>query len=255
MTVSRVVPITFTSDNLMLKGILHLPEKTPAPFVVGCHGLFADKESPKQIALAQACGRAGVAFFRFDHRGCHESAGDFAEVTSLAARCRDLADAVTMLRQRDDLGPLAGFFGSSLGGTVVLASARQYLPVRLVTVAAPLVSGPVIAAIRRSQDPVLEKMPDRFFEHSLQFDIREQVKGLRDILIVHGDADQVVPYENAEQIYAACEQPKKLLRQKNGDHRITDPRHQEEFLHSAGEWLTGEHGEGTGIKGNNGLKG
>jgi alpha-beta hydrolase superfamily lysophospholipase len=240
MTDFRTVPMSFTSDGLVLKGVLHLPETLPAPFVVGCHGLFADKESPKQIALAQGCCRAGVAFFRFDHRGCHESAGDFPVVTSLAARCRDLADAISMLRQRDDMGHLTGLFGSSMGGTVVLASARQYLPLRLVTVAAPLVSGPVIAAIQRSNDPVLEKMPARFFETSLQFDISAEINGLRDILIVHGDADQVVPYENAEQLYAACGQPKKLLRQENGDHRITDARHREEFLRQAAAWLTGK---------------
>ncbi|MEW6078724.1 MAG: alpha/beta fold hydrolase [Thermodesulfobacteriota bacterium] len=240
MTDFRTVPISFTSDDLVLKGVLHLPETLPAPFVVGCHGLFADKESPKQIALAQACCRAGVAFFRFDHRGCHESAGVFAEVTSLAARCRDLADAVDMLRQRKDLGPLTGLFGSSMGGTVVLASARRFMPVRLVTVAAPLVSGPVINAIKLSNDPVLEKMPARFFETALQFDISREVKGLHDILIVHGDADQVVPYENAERLFAACDRPKKLLRHKNGDHRITDPGHQEEFLRQAAAWLTGK---------------
>ncbi len=224
----------------MLKGALHLPDRLPAPFVVGCHGLFSDKESPKQIALAEACCRAGLAFFRFDHRGCGESAGDLAKVTSLVARCRDLADAVTMLRQRADMGQPAGLFGSSLGGAVVLASARQYAPIRLVTVAAPLRSGPVIQAIRQSDDPVLEKMPPEFYDRSLRFDISEQVNGLRDILIVHGDADQVVPYENAKELYEACEQPKKLLRQKNGDHRITAAHHQEDFIRQAAAWLTGE---------------
>lgn len=240
MTTSRIIPISFLSDELLLKGVLHLPDKTPAPFVVGCHGLFADKESPKQIALAEACCRAGVAYFRFDHRGCNQSEGDFAEVTSLAARCRDLADAVIMLSQRPDTGELAGLFGSSLGGTVVLASAGSLPPVRLVTVAAPLRSDPVIRAIQASGDPVLDKMPPSFFDRSLRFDIRRQVKGLRNILIIHGDDDRVVPYENAEQLYATCEPPKKLLRQHHGDHRITATGHREAFITNAAAWLTGQ---------------
>ena len=240
MTASQIIPLSFMSDGLLLKGVLHLPDKTPAPFVIGCHGLFADKESPKQIALAAACCRAGVAYFRFDHRGCNESAGDFAAVTSLAARCRDLADAITMLVQRNDTGELTGLFGSSLGGTVILASAGTLPPVRLVTVAAPLRSDPVIRAIQASGDPVLEKMPPAFFDRSLRFDIRRQINGLRNILIIHGDDDRVVPYENAEQLYAACEQPKKLMRQHNGDHRITAPGHREAFITNAAAWLTGQ---------------
>ena len=229
--------ITFIADNLKLEGVLHLPEKTPAPFVVGCHGLFADKESPKQIALAEACRRRGLAFFRFDHRGRGQSAGDFAAETSLAARCRDLDAAVAMLNRRKDLGPLRGFFGSSLGGTVVLSCAKRYAPIRLVTAAAPLVSSPVIAAIRSAEDPLLEKLPDRFLEEALQFDISGAVEGLSDILIVHGDADQVVPYENAERLFAACRRPKRLVRQENGDHRISDPGHREEFIDVAAAWL------------------
>jgi alpha-beta hydrolase superfamily lysophospholipase len=240
MKASHIIPLSFMSDGLLLKGVLHLPDKTPAPFVVGCHGLFADKESPKQIALAEACCRAGVAYFRFDHRGCNESEGDFAGVTSLPARCRDLTDAITMLAQRPDTGKLTGLFGSSMGGTVILASAGSLAPVRLVTVAAPLRSDPVIRAIQASGDPVLEKMPPAFFDRALRFDIRRQVNGLRNILIIHGDNDRVVPYENAEQLFAACEQPKRLLRQHNGDHRITVPRHREAFVKNAAAWLTGQ---------------
>ncbi len=244
MALFETIPLAFTSDGLTLKGVLHLPDTTPVPFVVGCHGLFADKESPKQIALAEACCRAGVAYFRFDHRGCGESAGDFVKVTSLPARCRDLVDAVTTLQARPETGHLTGLFGSSMGGTVVLASAAQFPPVRLVTVAAPLKSGPVIQSIRQSQDPMLGKIPPEFFDHSLRFDISKQVKGLKDILIVHGDNDQVVPYENADRLYAACEHPKRLLRQEGGDHRITAVHHQEEFIRNATRWLVGDRHQG-----------
>lgn len=238
MTTSQTTPVTYISEGLKLTGVLHLPKQTPAPFVIGCHGLFADKESPKQIALAEACCRAKIAYFRFDHRGCGESAGDFAEVTSLAARCRDLIDTVSMLEARPETGKLAGLFGSSMGGTVVLASAGRFSSIRLVTVAAPLKSAPVIQAIQQSRDPVLEKMPPGFFDQSLRFDISQQVRGIKNILIVHGDNDLVVPFENALQLYAVCEEPKKLLRQKNGDHRITAVHHQKEFIRNAAYWLT-----------------
>ena len=67
----------------------------PAPLVVGCHGLLSDRRSPKQTALAGACQRQGMAYFRFDHRGCGESEGRLEEHTTLEARCSDLLSRAT----------------------------------------------------------------------------------------------------------------------------------------------------------------
>lgn len=152
-------PLAFISDGLTLQGVLHLPHRLPAPFVVGCHGLFADKESPKQQALAAACCEKGLAFFRFDHRGCGKSHGDFATVTSLEARCRDLEDALQAVAGHSQTLGLAGLFGSSMGGAVVLASARQWPGIRIVTVAAPLESEPVAAAVQLSDNPTARSLP------------------------------------------------------------------------------------------------
>ncbi|MBR9980379.1 MAG: damage-inducible protein CinA, partial [Desulfatitalea sp.] len=58
------------SDGHRLTGTLHLPDVERPPVVIGCHGLLADRRSPKQIALASALGRLGIAYLRFDHRGC-----------------------------------------------------------------------------------------------------------------------------------------------------------------------------------------
>jgi alpha-beta hydrolase superfamily lysophospholipase len=69
--------VAFKSDEYTLMGSLHLPGDKPAPFVIGCHGLIADRRSPKQVGLAHACCRQGIGYFRFDHRGCGESQGEF----------------------------------------------------------------------------------------------------------------------------------------------------------------------------------
>lgn len=75
--------IQFAADGFRLKGTLHLPAADNPPVVIGCHGLLSDRSSPKQIALAEACNALGLAFFRFDHRGCGESTGRLEAVTSL----------------------------------------------------------------------------------------------------------------------------------------------------------------------------
>lgn len=229
----------FEADGLLLTGVLHLPTKLPAPFVVGCHGLFADKDSPKQIALADRCAGIGLAYCRFDHRGCGESEGEFAEVTSLETRCRDLESAITAVQECPETDGLAGLFGSSLGGAVVIAAAGNYDNIKIVTLAAPLVSDPVSAAVRTAGDPMADKMPDAFYDRALRFDIAGKAAGLSDILLFHGEADAVVPCDHAKQIYALCRQPKELIIHQNGDHRMSDPRHQAEFMEKTVTWLGG----------------
>ena len=229
-------PIAFSSDGFLLRGVLHRPPKAIAPpVIIGSHGLLSNGSSPKQIALARRCAANGIAFFRFDHRGCGHSQGLFHHVTSLAQRCRDLLDAAAALTARNDMGPVAGLFGSSMGGAVSLSVANTLGARAVVTVAAPIRSRGIAAfdgiqmknPALPAQDPVTP----------LAFDITGQLSGLSHVLIVHGDADTVVPVHNAHEIHHRAGNPKKLVIQSGGDHRMSDPAHQQTFADQAVAWF------------------
>ena len=79
--------LSFSSDGFRLSGTLHLPGMPLPPIVVGSHGLLSSGSSPKQIELARQCSENGMAFFRFDHRGCGHSDGGKAD----AADFKDVA--------------------------------------------------------------------------------------------------------------------------------------------------------------------
>lgn len=223
--------ITFTSDGYRLAGSLHLPDQPNPPFIIGCHGLLADRRSPKQIALAQACNRVGIAYLRFDHRGCGDSQGDFTTVTSLAARCRDLDQALATLRQRADLGPLLGLFGSSFGGTVVINLAAEQPVPALVTFAAPVES----TSISRSA-VTIEDETDTLGK-ALTFSIVDKLGSISNILIGHGQNDEIVPLEHAHRIHNLARAPKKLIIQEGGDHRMSNPIHQHTFAEQFVAWF------------------
>jgi fermentation-respiration switch protein FrsA (DUF1100 family) len=70
-----------------------------------------------------------------------------------------------------------------------------------------------------------------------EFDLGENLAEVRNILIFHGDADDVVPVDHAHEIFQKAGDPKRLIIQKNGDHLMSDPRHQEEFTREAARWL------------------
>lgn len=228
--------LSFTSQEFALEGVLHLPESEEgAPLVVGVHGLFSSVESPKQIALAEACVRHGIGYFRFSHRGCGNSDGEFGRVTSLDARCADLADAVATARREAPFGPKLGLFGSSLGGTVCLAMARTLQASAVVTLAAPLRSD-IIRQVVEPGDPAENDLPD-WDPTALVFDVRESAAGVSNLLILHGDSDKVVSPSEAFRVYQLAAMPKRLIMFRNGDHRLSREENQDKFQRETVSWF------------------
>lgn len=236
--------ITFTSDGFILKGVLHLPIaiKRP-PLVIGSHGLLSSSSSPKQIELAKQCNANSIAFFRFDHRGCGESTGIFQDVTSLEGRCNDLTSAIKIMQARNDIGERLGVFGSSLGGATCLSVAAEIDIDALVLFAAPVKSRLLIDSANKfkginSQNLIPDKTLNNVFEKKkIQFDISDKLSGIKRILVFHGNADNVVLPSNAHIIYDMADEPKKLIIQKDGDHLMSNPDHQKNFISEALLWF------------------
>jgi alpha-beta hydrolase superfamily lysophospholipase len=232
---SRIENISFFSDGFKLKGTLHLPSNHRPPVVIGSHGLYSSSSSPKQIALADQCNQLGIAYFRFDHRGCGNSAGKFVEVTSLEARCRDLSDAVATIAGMTETGDCFGLFGSSMGGTVCLNVASELGANTVVTFAAPIRS-----RILKKELPMSEisDNPEIFLDaRKRRFDISDRLPEISNILIFHGEADDVVPISHAEEIYKLAKQPKQLIKQNQGDHPMSNLVHQKVFVREASRWF------------------
>jgi len=225
-------PISFTAEGLELSGVLHLPNHEPVAVVFGCHGLMADKNSPKQVELARSCTAIGMAYFRFDHRGCGDSQGNFEIDTTLEKRNSDLMAAVGAVNRAFSKNMPIGLFGSSLGGTVCLTAARELSPFAIVTLAAPVQS----QAIHVPENSP-ESLKNEILKNRLIFNLSRQMKSIRHILIAHGSSDEIVPVENAQTIYRMADDPKELLILEGGDHRISNTAHQRVFIQAAVQWF------------------
>jgi alpha-beta hydrolase superfamily lysophospholipase len=229
--------ITFSSEGFTLNGTLHLPAVETPPVVIGSHGLFSSGSSPKQIALARQCNQFGIAFFRFDHRGCGNSDGIFQDVTTLEARCNDMISAIKTIQNRKDTGKQIGLFGSSMGGAVCLSVFSASHACSIVTIAAPVRSNSIIKRLEKS-DPSNTLTPP-FNKRYLDSDISDKLPSTHHILIFHGDSDGLVPPSNAKEIYEKASDPKKLIIQKHGDHRMSNKTHQENFVRESALWFKG----------------
>ena len=229
--------IWITAGNRRLRGTLHRPEMAAAqiPAVIGIHGLLSNRQSQKQIALAQSCVARGMAYLRFDHRGCGDSEGHLATDTSLSARMLDLKAAWdTLTRQAWIDAQRIGLFGSSFGGTVALAVAARNTHGAVVTLAAPLNSRPLMEL---AGTPAAQSIPSTFFTPRHEFDLTPRIPTVTHLLTCHGKADEIVPVAHARKIHGLAGKPKELLLFPKGDHRISTASHREMLLRQTVSWF------------------
>lgn len=234
--------LEFYSDGFTLHGILHLPKQPYPPVVIGSHGLEGSKESAKQVFLSRLLPGLGIAFFRFDHRGCGLSEGDFITDTSLEKRTRDYIDAVHHLRSLGLTNRKIALFGSSMGGAVCINAWKTMMNMDLDLCGAVLCAAPVnsltIENIPTKGNGKRPALPLRFFAENLLFDLTPKLSQLTNILVFHGDQDEVVPVENAHQIYRLAKDTKKLIIHTNGNHQMSQKSHQDNFNQEAGNWFS-----------------
>jgi predicted esterase len=108
-------------------------------------------------------------------------------------------------------------------------------PEALVVYAAPVRGGHIRRArIQDNGDGGTTPLPDGV---SLHFDVSDRYHGIDNILVFHGDADNVVPYTDAEEIIRHAGNPKRLIRLEQGDHPMSRPDHQALFAREALQWF------------------
>jgi fermentation-respiration switch protein FrsA (DUF1100 family) len=122
-----------------------------------------------------------------------------------------------------------------MGGTVCLSVASELGAVVTVTFAAPIRS-----QITEKDFDITDQLdqPEIYLDAAkTDFDITERLSEIHNILIFHGDADDVVPISHADEIYKSAKEPKKKIIQENGDHPMSNEEHQREFIREASIWF------------------
>ncbi len=213
---------TFQSGDFTLVASVDLPEgadeQAPVPAVLFCHGFTGSRIEARRVFAreAQLLARRGIACFRFDHRGCGDSDGDFLDFTPLGM-LQDLDAAVaTFLRQPWVDHSRMGILGYSLGGVSGSYLLGHHPEFRTGVLWAP-VSRPEIIRDRLSN---IEGWPDReklgYLDHyghrvnTKYIDtVGEVLRPLEwaaefpgPVLFIHGGGDEVVRPEQSERFLA-----------------------------------------------------
>lgn len=173
---------TFKSGNLVLEGVLWVPEGTgPLPGVVVCHPhpLYGGSMGNNVVlGVCQSLAEHGVVTLRFNFRGVGRSQGQFSGGTGEEEDVRAAVDYLGDLDRVDKAR--IGLAGYSFGAKVGLSAA---------------VSCPVVAAVAGISPPLA--MSDYSF-------LRDYPKPK---LLIAGDYDEAVPPEALEELAASLPQP------------------------------------------------
>jgi putative redox protein len=232
-----------------LSGVLHHPASgKPNGAVILCHGMDSNKNSEKLIFLARKLAAQNVLTLRFDFAFVGDSTGKFEDIT-YSGEVDDLRAAYAVMQ---DCRPgRVAVLGSSMGGTVALLFAATEASVAaLVTLAAPLhpenfprhmltatqlqnwrECGYTFFNGRRLNVSLLEDLE--------RLNVPESARSIScPVLILHGDADEVVPVNEAHELHACLSGAKRLSILRGTGHRLSDPVLMQRAMGEAFDWLT-----------------
>lgn len=198
------------TDGTQLHG-WYLPAEEPQAVILFCHG-NAGNVTHRDDLLRELPQFVDASILVFDYRGYGRSAGTPNEAGILA----DARGARAWLAERAGVPESQIIvWGESIGGAVAVDLAARD-GARGLIIEDSFTSLPEVAAYHYPWLPVRWLMRGQL--NSLE--LIGQYRG--PLLMAHGDADTIVPYSFGERLFAAANEPKRLITQPQADHN--DPR-------------------------------
>jgi dipeptidyl aminopeptidase/acylaminoacyl peptidase len=230
----KVEKVAFMSDGMKVSGVLHLPNEKSPPCVIASHGLLSSKDSEKYIALGERMSGEGMAMLRFDFRGIGESEGG-EEDNTISKKIADLSAAVDFIKNYPGLGEGIGLVGSSLGGFVSLIKASMEKRVKATVVWATPHHLDDLKTKQRDENTPLP--PEVFFEDLPRHRLLPLLNKVSHCMVIHGEKDELVPVEQAWEIFYHLAEPKRIHVIEEGNHRLTDPVHRQRAIELSVVWF------------------
>ena len=172
--------------------------------VVLCRGMTGNIASPVVLEKAKLFNRLGCNVYAFDYLGCSDAALSSAERT-LNVACATLDWVARNKNCRRDQIVL---YGGSFGGAV-MAQAATKGPLRSLILDCTPFS---MAAVLHDAAPISQIIYLPWSFPANQFETDKVVRSLKmPVLFIHGQLDDVVPWQETKRLYDAAVEPKTLV--------------------------------------------
>ena len=152
--------------------------------------------------------------FIFDYRGYGLSQGSLADLSE-EATYRDAEGALAYVRGRGDLRETRlVYFGRSLGAAIAVEMARRHPP-------AGLILETPFTSIKDMARVLLPWLPIGGLVRT-QYDSMAKIREVRvPLLVLHGDRDDIVPFEHGRRLFEAANEPKTFYAIRGAHHNDT----------------------------------
>jgi fermentation-respiration switch protein FrsA (DUF1100 family) len=218
-------PLTITTVDGERLHAWHLPRADAQAQVVYFHGNGGNLSLWSQALIGLSRRRFDV--IALDYRGYGLSTGRPSE----AGLYRDVDATLDLVHERlrrTDLRLL--YWGRSLGATMAAYAAAARAP-----------DGVVLEAGFPSMRAVLETNPVLWllsWVSSYRFPTAEWMTKVRaPVLVLHGDADSVIPFRLGRRLHDAIPGPKRFVTIPGGDHNDASPRSGEAYWDAVAEFV------------------
>lgn len=219
------------------------PSDTTLLVIIG-HGVTGNKDRPWAVALAEALEKEGFNALRFSFSGNGESEGDF-EKSTISKEVKDLKAVVNAAE--DEGYHRICYIGHSMGAAVgVISAVKDERIALLVSLSGMVYTQKFLEREFGDQTPGKGYMWDDK-DCPLSVEFAEDMKKIDNVLdktekievpwlIVHGDADDVVPVEEGKEIFAAAYEPKDLVIIPKADH-VYSEKGEQKMIDAVIPWL------------------
>lgn len=222
----------------------YFPENdTVKGFVIGVHGFLGDKDSSALRMFAGEMTNDDYVLFCFDFPSHGKSETDSSELT--VANCK--TDLLCLCKYAETLFPVTDkcIFATSFGGYITLLCMQELKNYKII-LRAPAVTMPehILTDILHISSEKLKSMKsiicgfDRkvdiayAFYEELQLNKVANVNFDREMLIIHGNADNIVPPEDIEK-FCSVNPSIRLCVIDGADHRFKKPGELKEVIRAA----------------------
>lgn len=215
-------------NNLSVNGIIENSEAEKITILV--HGFTGDWHGPQKIfeKLSKRLQQNGYAVLRFNFRGTPPSDGNFENMT-VETETEDLNEVIKYLKK---LGYTEiGVLGESMGGTIATTAYDPSLKVVIFWYPAFDFSDTDFKELLHSESSKEEykkqgyilcdgfKVGKQFINECLSVNVFSKLKKIKcPTLILHGDNDKEVPYQQSEKAFQIFNKPKEIHIIKGADH-------------------------------------
>lgn len=239
-----------TSDGIELVGAWELPKNPTQKAIILVHGITVDKNEDGIFSeLAKLLKENGYAVFRFDFRGHGESQGNSIDMI-ITGELKDLQAAIELVnKDYKELGLLGASFGGSIGSLYISKNKDKF---KCLCLWNPILNydhtflTPTLPWLKDKKEQMKKdleekgwteigsrkfKLGKRLFEEMKRFYPYQSLREIdMPILIIHGDRDTHVSYEDSKKYVDYLKQGK-LITIEGAEHGFQDNKeHRERVL-------------------------